>query len=559
MLGGAALAVAPPGWMAEAPVGGMPRHFPVQNKFDIAREIEGAPDRRGWYHHSVGIAETGKGLVCTYRLTDAHTGVISDIMVAYSSDGGRSWSGHKRISHSDVWNDRGVWVAPQLSRLRDGRLVLLADFGVRRVGENWPMLTDWQKPSRGMSNHLFWSHDDGRTWDGPHKIDDVGGEPGYILELSDGALVYVRTESQPTGAIWNPPMPWGGNYYRAVAVFSDDGGKSWSRKAIVSEDPHQGDCEVGLVELAPGRLMAVTRVGFGGGRFAQPSRMIFSQDNGRSWGDARLAPFYGQRTIVRKLRSGQLLVTYRESWGRPGTHALVFDPAEKLPYQPSCYLWDESRCTRASGVMRLRTGEGAKQTVMFGLYPAQGPDSVVDVEADLRVEQADADGCGISAGCAVRIGPKRVAFSARPEDGFDLDANQWHHYRVLRDKANVAIFVDGQLRLSRPLQGLESRMVTFGNLSHAQNASLSEWKSVSAVVRNTRDHSIEWKWSAADSYPDQFYRDRVVCLDRCSDNGYSGWCQKSDGGIVIADYTCGNPPTPLPFVRAYVTTEEGLL
>lgn len=374
------------------------REIPDASKFLIANEREGAPDKDGWYYHALNVVETNRGLVCVYRRTDAHRAIISDIMTAFSRDGGRTWTDHRVIAHSDVWNQGGLWVAPQLSKLRDGRLVIIADFGSRTSGQSWPKLIDWQKPNRGMWNHLFWSHDDGLTWDGPHKIDDVGGEPGYIIELADGTLVFTRTESRETNTIWNPPLPWGGNYYRNVAVFSDDGGTSWNRTSILSDDPLQGDCEVGLVELAPGCLLAVTRIGFGNGQFGQPSRLLYSHDKGRTWGNPTLTPIYGQRPIVRKLQSGKLLVTYRNRWGTPGSYALVFDPEETLPYQPSSFIWDESRCTLGDGVMTIQTVEGSGAGVIYALYPAQAPDSRVEIEATLAVTEADINGCSISAG-----------------------------------------------------------------------------------------------------------------------------------------------------------------
>ena len=59
------------------------REIPASQKFLIANRKDGSPDPRGWYHHSLGIVETSEGLVCTYRQTDAHTGLISNIMVCH--------------------------------------------------------------------------------------------------------------------------------------------------------------------------------------------------------------------------------------------------------------------------------------------------------------------------------------------------------------------------------------------------------------------------------------------------------------------------------------------
>lgn len=83
-------------------------------------------------------------------------------------------------------------------------------------------------------------------------------------------------------------------------------------------------------------------------------------------------------------------------------------------------------------------------------------------------------------------------------------------------------------------------------------------------VENVKDHSIDWSWNASQGFPDQFRRDRIVRLDRNAsfsggNSGYSGWTQMQDGTIVVADYTCGNPSSGVPYVRAYITNEKELI
>ena len=102
----------------------------------------------------------------------------------------------------------------------------------------------------GTGHGFFYSKDDGRTWSKGEKIDDIGGEPGYVLELSDGALAYTRTSSQKTDKLKNPPAPWNDIYYRNEIVFSRDGGKTWPEAHWLADSPFHGDCEVGLAELA---------------------------------------------------------------------------------------------------------------------------------------------------------------------------------------------------------------------------------------------------------------------------------------------------------------------
>jgi hypothetical protein len=536
-----------------------------------------SPNKSGWYYSQAGIVTTPSGYVAAYRKSDFHTANTTDIMIAYSKDA-KNWSGHHSISHMDVWNQQGAWVAPQFSQLKDGRLVILSDLGQRNTGQDWPMLSDWQKPGRGMSNHLFWSDDEGKTWTGPNKVDDVGGEPGYITEMENGNLLYTRTFSDKTNKLWKPVMPWGNIYYKNESVLSKDGGKTWEKPVIVADNPFHGDCEVGTVEYTPGKLLAITRIGHGAGRFIQPSRFVYSQDGGQSWGEPVLAPIYGQRVIVHKLLSGKLLAVYRNNWGTPGTYAFLFDANEKFDYQPSTFIFEESRSKLQDGILSLKTGRNVKEQVIYGFYPAQSPEANVLIEAELKIAEADIHGFNISAGCWIRFLPDRICLADRPDIGFDIDATSWHTYKIERNKGKLRIYVDGKIKLNVSVADMENKYVQIGsrmvkgfNFTNIDNdksvetetKSFVQIRSMHVSVDNKEDYDIDWHWDASKGYPDQFRKDRLVALDiiaaTASHCGYSGFTQNPDGTIVIADYTVGgngNKPSSMPFIRAYVVTED---
>ena len=565
------------------------RAVPDDRKFVIADQNSYpadlvCPNPRGWYHSVANVVAAPSGLVAVYRLSDSHSAVSTHIMVAYSSDRGRTWHGHRSISHRNVWEHNSVWVAPQLSRLRDGRLVIICDLGHRTSGDDWPRLAIWQQPPRGMANYLFWSQDDGRTWSQPVKCDDVGGEPGYIVDLSDGTLVYTRTEPLETNVFEIPPPPGYNRYHRNTAVFSDDRGKTWTRSATISDDPYHGDAEVGIVELEPGHLLAITRIGFANGAFGQPSRLIHSYDYGRTWNEPQLAPFYGQRTAVHKLHSGKLLVTYRNRWGTFASYAFLWDPAEELGFEPGSFIWDESRCRLDNGCLTMTTDRGPENQVFFSLYPALTSRARVELEAELSLADHSGEGCDLFAGCRLRITPHELCLTESsqeeatlhsttgsaaignesptlPAHRIPLDTTQWRRYKIVRSENEIAVYVDGRLYLKEPARIPGARLVRFGS----NQRGTSHWRAVSASVRNPQGHSFDWSWRAdSGTYPDQFRRDRFVRLDATADSGYSNWDQLEDGSIVIADYsndefrdanwTSGAQPT----IKAYIVSEEEL-
>ncbi|MBY0508172.1 MAG: glycoside hydrolase [Bryobacteraceae bacterium] len=554
------------------------KHGKLPKKLDPARIVT-LRQEADWYQHSAGLAAVGNELICTYRRSDEHIASISEIWSCRSRDGGRTWIDHQLLSASSFEKDQACWVAPQLGKTRQGRLLLLSDRGKKLTKFDWPMLSQWQQPPRGMSNHLWTSDDRGKTWTGPRQIDTWGGEPSYIIELEDGSLVYTRTDSQPTTAKKYPSMPWGPNYYRSTAVFSRDGGQTWNETHPVFDDPLIGDCEVGLAEFAPNQLVAISRIGDGGGRFGQPSRRAISRDGGRSWSEPELFPVYAQRPIIGKLANGKLFMSYRNAWGTPGTCVFAFEAGERFAYQPNSFIWDESVCRLDRRQLTFASTEGNLGCCEFTLYPVEDDESRVEFAAEVMIESAGPEACLIGAGVYVRLLPERVELADRPAEGFAVARGRFHQLRIVNHGPRVEVWLNGEKKLDASTQGIHNRQVRFGNrvagrrpgnaegqrndtkrplaaTLYRDNAGVSHWRMLRVQVQNRRDHSIDWSWNPKQGYPDQFRRDRVLMLEpngtfSPGNSGYSAWAQLPSGEIVVVDYTSANPPKPHPVLRSY--------
>jgi hypothetical protein len=374
-------------------------------------------------------------------------------------------------------------------------------------------------------------------------------------------------------------MPWGPNYYRSTGVISTDKGKTWSLTVPVTDDPLVGDCEVGVVEYRKGSLLGVTRIGDAGSALGQPSRFVRSNDYGRTWAKPVLSPIYAHRACVKPLQNGKLLVSFRNAWGTPGTSIFVFDPNEQFAYGPNSFLWDPSRCRLEDDAMVLDTGEGSQQVAAFTLYPMEDDESALDLEFELAVASAQSNACNVAAGAWIRFLPNRVEIAERPSDGFDIDATKFHRYRIVHEGGRIVVSVDGEQKLDVSDKDIFTRLVRFGcrdgrasipakmdpkertrqplrGPRYEQTTGVSRWRSFRASIRNRRDHSVEWAWAPANGFPDQFQRDRVVCLEpngsmSSGDSGYSGWDQMPDGTIIVVDYSTTKAGLRHPILRSY--------
>lgn len=235
-----------------------------------------------------------------------------------STDGGETWSAPVRMIGHET--ERPTTHTARMTRLRDGSLVA---FGARFHREN---------PEEGLTNRrnmgfvpmdliLLRSGDGGRSWDGPAVIDPPLAGPAFeichsILELSDGTWLAPTS----TWRGWDGECP---NGMKAVALVSQDRGKTWPRSIDVMDDYSNGiiHLEQSVIEWPDGRLLAVA--------WAFDERSGTTREVQFAWGDLKRGfekpqstGLKGETSKIVHLGEDRVLCIYRRG-DRPGLWAAV--------------------------------------------------------------------------------------------------------------------------------------------------------------------------------------------------------------------------------------------
>ncbi len=266
-------------------------------KFIISRDdsiYEAWPD--------VALTKSGR-LVCVFAECTHHGNRdYTRIMVADSSDRGRTWSPKRAITEPLRWTeDKQVWWnCPRITTLPDGRQVVVID---RLQGAS---------EARGeQSNWLYFSKDEGQTWCEPVATPVVGIVPDQLIVLKHGThknrwLLAAHHRRQADGQDRWEERVWS----------SDDQGKTWQGPHLVAHDPALKLCEGSIAELPGGELVCFLRENSMAGLDAFKT---ISRDGGQTWGPLCHFPLPGcHRPVAQVLQSGNVLITFRLCQGGKG-------------------------------------------------------------------------------------------------------------------------------------------------------------------------------------------------------------------------------------------------
>ena len=245
----------------------------------------------------VTLTASGK-LVCVFAECTHHRDrSYTRIMLATSDDRGRTWSPKRPLSEAlhkksktDPW-----WNCARISTLSDGRLAAVVD---RIAGR------DEGSGGGEQSNWLWFSRDEGDTWDGPHRTPVHGIVPDQLIELRLGEhagrwVLGAHTVLQQGKEGLFAQRCW----------LSDDQGETWTGPQTIASVAGLKLCEGSVLELPSGELVCFMRENSGLGWDAFKA---VSRDGGATWEGPYKMPIPGcHRPVAGMLRSGNVMITHR--------------------------------------------------------------------------------------------------------------------------------------------------------------------------------------------------------------------------------------------------------
>jgi len=516
----------------------------------------------GRFTKNPDIIELPSGrLMLVYSDNDDHWSQENQILTLLASDDeGETWFKHKEIGSRDIRKGEERYVTPRLSRLKDGRLVVLID------QNDYTHFHEDQPP--GIL--AFWSEDDGETWTGEQETGIMGFEPDRMMDLPDGRL-----------AVLSHVMIGETRAYAEIMHCSDDGGKTWYNNATIAHDGHHFFCEGALVILNDGKELAcVMRENHSGGI---SSFVSFSQDNGNTWSSPQRLPFAIHRPYLKELEPGKVLVTGRHVNGGLGTYGWYGNLKEAAGNYQIGGPRQKYEAELTAEALLIKNGEELE--ARYSLLPPESSASEILYEAEVKVEgPADTPVAFMSvsklitkAGPAVLyIAPNWIGFSTdRVDHRKAVDMTQYRkiafNYRrglmqvLIDDEVVIKLPVDWEVyRIADARGGDATKRTQFGQYGEKGQ---SYWKSVSYTLDNPNFDDYQYTWeSSSGEWPDQYQRDQMIQIHanppgqregHKPDHGYSSWVVLDENRIMFVDYTnFGDPQGKSHLVGAFMSPED---
>ena len=213
---------------------------------------------------------------------------------------------------------------------------------------------------------IRWSSDDGATWSKPIHASDTGSVP------CSNHFVELP-DDQLLLTTRGYVVPGEPVKKRVMQYRSQDNGRTWVDARVIAEDPSLNLTEPSTIRLNDGRLMCVIREN---SYNFFPSYKIFSEDNGETWSDLEEMPLFGHEQYLGQPQSGKVMIAYRHIGGYAATLAWVGDPDEHTGFQVPAAIRAKTPPELCDGVLSIRTA-GKGETALYHLHPPEGEQSMI--------------------------------------------------------------------------------------------------------------------------------------------------------------------------------------
>jgi hypothetical protein len=466
-------------------------------------------DRPEHYLCFPDVVRTGEGrLLVAYNEFDQHVGTRRQLLLRESADNGRTWGEARRMPASQSH-------CPRLARLASGELLLMDDAG----------------PA------LHRSTDDGRTWESSKPASISHGLIDRPLELGEDVLLTAAHLHR--GTFPHPAIRQANT--EQMIYRSEDSGRSWTPLSVITHQRNLVLCEASLALMPDGRILALMREN---SFVYEPMYLCVSSDRGGTWSDPLPTPLIGHRPTLGLTPGGRLLVTYRNVGPDGGTCAWLGSEAElNGDFKPHGRHPDPENPAQTPDGLRVRNGAGQDSVVRYALRPLTDPRrAAATLEAEVRVDAAGPNGCGLRLGTWFRLFPDRIEPDAKSSSPVPVPPG-FNTIRLDYAQGRVTLSVNGERRAEVRVgdDHADTRPILFGApYPFEDNDADCTWRRVR--LRTTepplaRDYT--WEWNARDGLPDQWALDNILELknDRHAaspDFGYSGWVALGSGEYFCA-------------------------
>ncbi|MBQ4641733.1 MAG: exo-alpha-sialidase [Oscillospiraceae bacterium] len=267
-------------------------------------------------------------LLAAFVIGQAFESVDSASYVAYSYDGGKTWSEPQKMFEMGEAENRLTDYC-KVTALADGRLVAMGYTYLR----DDPALPIGNPATGGtLQDFVFWSvsEDGGKTWAEMKKIDCVWGPyveaSAPITVLQDGTWITPITGFPD----------WEGKLHGKLcgrALRSEDQGETWNDDAICMDF---GDKNITCYEQRMCQLESGTVICIGWNEDLDSGERLqnhytFSTDGGKTWSCPLPTGVMGQASSVCHIGGERLLALHavRRDTDRPGIYGYIIDFSEK--------------------------------------------------------------------------------------------------------------------------------------------------------------------------------------------------------------------------------------